>query len=64
MFLYLSSFIPVYDAFAVPLSPAERNTIQQQQQLLLNENQRQREELESSITLPETVTPKTPARTE
>ncbi|EED9465096.1 ShlB/FhaC/HecB family hemolysin secretion/activation protein, partial [Salmonella enterica subsp. enterica] len=64
MCLYLSSFIPVYDAFAVPLSPAERNTIQQQQQQLLNENQRQREELERSVTLPETVTPKTPARTE
>lgn len=64
MCLYLSSFIPVYDAFAVPLSPAERNTIQQQQQQLLNENQRQREELQRSVTLPETVTPKTPARTE
>lgn len=38
--------------------------IQQQQQQLLNENQRQREELERSVTLPETVTPKTPARTE
>ena len=56
--------LPFTTVSAAPLSPADRNTIQQQQQLLLNENQRQREELERSVTLPEAVTPKTPARTE
>ncbi|EGI5052528.1 hypothetical protein CRQ31_09770 [Salmonella enterica subsp. enterica serovar Worthington] len=50
--------------FAASVSPADRNVIQQRQQQLLNENQRQREELERSVTLPETVTPKTSGRTE
>jgi len=43
-------------ALAAPLSPADRNTIQQQQQLL-DENQRQREELERSAIVPRPVTP-------
>lgn len=41
-------------AQAVPLSPADRNTIQQQ---LLQENQRQREELERSVVLPGSAKP-------
>lgn len=44
-------------ALAAPLSPADRNTIQQQQQQLLDENQRQREELERSASVPRPVTP-------
>ncbi|ELE9705451.1 ShlB/FhaC/HecB family hemolysin secretion/activation protein [Enterobacter cloacae] len=44
-------------AQAAPLSPADRNTIQQQQQQLLDENQRQREELERSVVLPRPVQP-------
>ena len=44
-------------AHSAPLSPADRNTIQQQQQQLLNENQRQREELERSVELPRAVKP-------
>ncbi|MHA1020320.1 ShlB/FhaC/HecB family hemolysin secretion/activation protein [Enterobacter mori] len=44
-------------ALAAPLSPADRNTIQQQQQQLLDENQRQREELERSAIVPRSVTP-------
>lgn len=37
---------------AAPLFPADRDTIQQQQQQLLEQNQRQRNELDRSITLP------------
>ena len=48
--------LPFTTVSATPLSPADRNTIQQQQQQRLNENQRQREELERSVTLPEIVT--------
>ncbi len=44
-------------ALAAPLSPDDRNTIQQQQQQLLDENQRQREELERSAIVPRPVTP-------
>lgn len=44
-------------ALAAPLSPADRNTIQQQQQQLLDENQRQREELKRSAIVPRPVTP-------
>lgn len=44
-------------ALAAPLSPADRNTIQQQQQQFLDENQRQREELERSAIVPRPVTP-------
>lgn len=42
-------------ALAAPLSPADLNTLQQQQQQLLDENQRQREELERSVELPRSV---------
>lgn len=44
-------------ALAALLSPADRNTIQQQQQQLLDENQRQREALERSVVLPHPVRP-------
>lgn len=44
-------------ALAAPLSPADRTTIQQQQQQLLDENQRQRQELERSVVLPRPVSP-------
>lgn len=44
-------------ALAALLSPADRNTIQQQQQQLLDENQRQREALERSVVLPRPVRP-------
>ena len=37
---------------AAPLSPADRDTIQQQQQQLLEQNQRQRDELERSTPRP------------
>ncbi|HEY4436977.1 MAG TPA: ShlB/FhaC/HecB family hemolysin secretion/activation protein [Lelliottia sp.] len=42
---------------AAPLSPADRDTIQQQQQQLLLQNQQQREELERSIPLPKPTAP-------
>lgn len=38
---------------AAPLSPADRSSVQQQQQQILDENQRQREELDRSVVLPE-----------
>lgn len=44
-------------ALAALLSPADRNTIQQHQQQLLDENQRQREALERSVVLPRPVRP-------
>lgn len=44
-------------ALAAPLSPADRNTIQQQQQQLLDESQRQRESLERSVVVPRPVLP-------
>ena len=44
-------------ALAAPLSPADRNIIQQQQQQLLDESQRQRESLERSVVLPRPVRP-------
>lgn len=44
-------------ALSALLSPADRNTIQQQQQQLLDENQRQREALERSVVLPRPVRP-------
>lgn len=44
-------------ALAAPLSPADRNTIQQQQQQLLDESQRQRESLERSVVVPRPVQP-------
>lgn len=42
---------------AAPLSPADRDTIQQQQQQLLIQNQQQRDELERSIPLPAPTRP-------
>jgi len=44
-------------ALAAPLSPTDRNTIQQQQQQLLDESQRQRESLERSVVVPRPVQP-------
>ncbi|MGS0639313.1 DNA/RNA non-specific endonuclease, partial [Citrobacter sp. VF227] len=55
--------LPVTDVSATLLSPADRNIIQQQQQLL-NENQRQREDLERSIPLPASATPAIPSGAE
>lgn len=52
------AFSPLW---AAPLSPADRDTIQQQQQQLLDESQRQRDELERSIALPRTTAPATPS---
>lgn len=51
-------------ATAAPLSPADRDTIQQQQQQLLEQNQRQRDELERSTPLPRPSTPVVPPTTE
>lgn len=48
---------PIGSAHAAFLSPADRNTVQQQQQLLLDQNQRQRDELERSTVLPWTPSP-------
>lgn len=42
---------------AAPLSPADRDAIQQQQQQLLLQNQQQRDELERSIPLPKPARP-------
>ncbi|MCT4714510.1 ShlB/FhaC/HecB family hemolysin secretion/activation protein [Enterobacteriaceae bacterium H18W14] len=42
---------------AAPLSPADRNTIEQQQQNLLEQNQRQRDELDRSAELPRFTSP-------
>ena len=42
---------------AAPLSPADRDTIQQQQQQLLIQNQQQRDELERSLPLPAPTRP-------
>ncbi|EPB4202412.1 ShlB/FhaC/HecB family hemolysin secretion/activation protein [Yersinia sp. 1652 StPb PI] len=46
-----------FTAYANMLSPADRNTIQQQQRDILEQNQRQRQELQRSLT-PELVAPK------
>ncbi|WP_435929259.1 ShlB/FhaC/HecB family hemolysin secretion/activation protein [Dryocola sp. BD613] len=51
--VYLSAFM----AFAAPLSPADKNTIEQQQQNLLQQNQSQRDELERSVELPRFTSP-------
>lgn len=45
---------PIGNAHAALLSPADRSAVQQQQQLLLDQNQRQRDELERSTVLPRT----------
>ena len=50
---------PIGSAHAALLSPADRSAVQQQQQLLLDQNQRQRDELERSTVLPRT--PSSPA---
>lgn len=50
---------PIGNAHAALLSPADRSAVQQQQQLLLDQNQRQRDELERSTVLPRT--PSSPA---
>lgn len=50
-------------AHAVPLSPADRDTIQQQQQQLLEQNQRQRDELQRSTPLRRTPEPGVPSST-
>ncbi|MBV8043052.1 ShlB/FhaC/HecB family hemolysin secretion/activation protein [Pluralibacter sp.] len=52
----------VFPVSAVPLSPADRDSIQQQQQQLLEQNQRQRDELERSTLLPRLPTAR-PAET-
>ena len=46
---------------AAPLSPADRSSVQQQQQQLLDENQRQREELGRSVVLPQSEKATLPA---
>ncbi|MDB2164019.1 ShlB/FhaC/HecB family hemolysin secretion/activation protein [Citrobacter farmeri] len=51
-------------ATAAPLSPADRDTIQQQQQQLLEQNQRQRDELERSTPLSRPSAPVVPPTTE
>jgi hemolysin activation/secretion protein len=58
----LSVAVVLYGCFASPLgaallSPADRTSIQEQQQQRLDENQRQRQELERSIVLPPPVKP-------
>lgn len=45
---------------AAPLFPADRDAIQQQQQQLLEQNQRQRDELERNIVLPDSPQTQTP----
>ncbi len=45
---------PSVNVYAALLSPADRSAVQQQQQLLLDQNQRQRDELERSTVLPRT----------
>lgn len=47
-------------ALAAPLSPADRDTIRQQQQQLLEQNQRQRDALERSTPLPRMSAPVVP----
>ncbi len=49
--------LPAFSASAAPLSPADKNVIEQQQQNLLQQNQRQRDELERSAELPRFVSP-------
>lgn len=49
--------------FAAPLSPADRNSIEQQQQQLLLQNQQQRESLERAVPLTSPSQPEQPAST-
>lgn len=46
--------------FAAPLSPADRDSIEQQQQQLLRQNQQQRDSLERAIPLVRPATPSLP----
>ncbi len=57
-------FIPAFSSPAAMLSPGDRSAIQQQQQQLLDENQRQRDALERSAPLTITPSPETSAGTE
>lgn len=59
-----SGFIPAFSSPAAMLSPGDRSSIQQQQQQLLDENQRQRDALERSAPLTITPSPETSAGTE
>lgn len=63
--LYLAGILLVLSqpVFAAPLSPADRNSIEQQQQQLLLQNQQQRESLERTAPLarPSTAEPPVPA---
>ncbi|UJD96737.1 ShlB/FhaC/HecB family hemolysin secretion/activation protein [Lelliottia amnigena] len=54
MFAILWIGVFSFTLHAAPLSPADRDAIQQQQQQLLLQNQQQRDELERTIHLPET----------
>lgn len=47
---------------AAPLSPADRDTVRQRQEQLLQQNQQQRDELERAVVLPRTGTPPTPGQ--
>lgn len=53
-----------FGALSAPLSPAERNAVEQQQQQLLEQNQRQRDELERSTPLSRPTTPAAPPAAE
>lgn len=47
---------------AAPLSPADRDTVRQRQEQLLQQNQQQRDELERAVVLPRTGTLPTPGQ--
>ncbi|EGG1136915.1 ShlB/FhaC/HecB family hemolysin secretion/activation protein, partial [Escherichia coli] len=57
-------FIPAFSSPAAMLSPGDRSAIQQQQQQLLDENQRQRDALERSAPLTVIPSPEMSAGTE
>ncbi|HEY4468215.1 MAG TPA: ShlB/FhaC/HecB family hemolysin secretion/activation protein [Klebsiella sp.] len=57
-------FATVSSASAAPLSPADRDTIRQQQQQLLEQNQRQRDELKRSTPLSRPSEPAVPPATQ
>lgn len=63
-FLAGAALLSTIAGHAAPLSPVDRSSVQQQQQQLLDENQRQREELGRSVLFPEsesTTIPATPS---
>ncbi|MDY9850226.1 ShlB/FhaC/HecB family hemolysin secretion/activation protein, partial [Escherichia coli] len=62
--VFSGCFIPAFSSPAAMLSPGDRSAIQQQQQQLLDENQRQRDALERSAPLTITPSPETSAGTE